>query len=262
MATKGVLTMHTLTEGTGLSWREVAYSRMDDAQDISETTELDNPEQAVDTLFTVTPTLIGKHTFITDRVALRISKNAFAQLGGLAQRAIQRKKDKDGLTMLDAATTSLPGAGQTLTSGVISAMTRRIASNTTEPVPPPYTFVAHGHQIHDIDAELRAAIGSVEITSGETSRAFREGFRGTVGGARVVEDGNIAIDSLDDAKGGVLAVSAAVLVQGRNARSVPVRNEKRGGGGTDMYLYDEYAYGIRISAGVYEVYSDATAPTS
>jgi len=46
-------------------------------------------------------------------------------------------------------------------------------------------------------------------------------------------------------------------------RAVNVRNEKLGGGATEMYLYDEYAYGER-SAGnwLYEVYTDALAPTS
>ena len=54
-----------------------------------------------------------------------------------------------------------------------------------------------------------------------------------------------------------------MLVQGRSPRTATVRREDIGGGATVVYLYDEYAYGER-SAGnwLFEVYSDATAPTS
>jgi hypothetical protein len=41
-----------------------------------------------------------------------------------------------------------------------------------------------------------------------------------------------------------------------------VRNEKLGGGATEVLHYDEYAYGIRYSGWLFELYSDATTPTS
>jgi hypothetical protein len=230
---------------------------------ITETTELDNPQQLSDTLLTITPTVTGIHTFITDRVRVRINPKGLAQLGGLAQAAIQRLKDEDGLTAIDGATTSLCGTGTTLASGYISTAVRRISSNVTEPGNPPYRCVLHGYQIKDIEDELKAGIGTYVVGEGETARVFREGFRGQVGGAQVFEDGNITIDSTPDAKGGVFAREALILVQGRSPRAVTVRNEKRGGGGDELILYDEYAYGER-SAGhwLFEIMSDATTPTS
>ena len=89
----------TLGKGVGLSWNEVKFAALT-AQSVTETTEFDNPQQLSDTLFTVTPTVIGIETIITDRVAARIAPAAYAKLGQLAQQAIQRKKDEDGLTML------------------------------------------------------------------------------------------------------------------------------------------------------------------
>ena len=252
----------TLGEGIGLTWNEVSLSKLT-ATSITESTQLDNPQQISDTLFSITPTVVGIHTLITDRVAARISKNVYARLGALAQNAIQRKKDEDGLTVLDGASTSLGGAGTTLTSGIIAAGVTRISSNTTEPGNPPFRCVLHGFQIKDIYDEIVAGVGTYPVDEGLTARVFTEGFRGMIAGAQVYEDGNITIDSSDDAKGGVFAQEAIVLVQGRQPRAETRREPHIGGGATSMFLYDEYAYGER-SAGnwLYEIYSDATAPTS
>ena len=252
----------TLGEGTGLSWREVDMAQLT-AQAITETTILDNPQQMSDSLRTITPTVTGIQTLITDRVASRLNPKAYAQLGSLAQNAIQRKKDEDGLTVLDGATTSLPGAGNTLTSGHIAAAVYRISSNETEPGNPPYRCVLHGFQIKDIFDEIVVGIGTYNVPEGLTARVFAEGFRGQIANAQIYEDGNISIDDNDDAKGGVFAQEAIVLVQGRSSRATSVRREDIGAGATVVYLYDEYAYGER-SAGnwLYEIQSDATAPTS
>ena len=251
----------TLDEGTGQSWREVSMAALT-AQEVTETTRLDNPQQMSDSLFTVTPTVVGIQTLITDRVASRIPSRAYAQLGGLAQNAIERKKDQDGLTVLDGATNSIGGSSTTLTSGHISAATYRISSNTTEPGNPPYRCVLHGFQLKDISDELTAGVGTYPVGEGITARVFAEKFQGMVAGAQVYEDGNITISS-NAAKGGVFAQEAIVIVQGRAPRTATVRREDIGGGATVLYLYDEYAYGERSSGNwLFEIHSDATEPTS
>jgi len=255
----------TLSEGTGTSWREISMAALS-AQNITETTTLDNPQQMSDTVFSITPTVTGIQTLVTDRVASRINSQSYAQLGSLAQQAIQRKKDEDGLTVLDGATTILSGAGTTLASGVIAAAAYRISSNATEPGNPPYRCVLHGFQIKDLYDELTAHIGTAaagETSAGLTARVFEEGFRGKIAGVEVYEDGNITIDGSDDAKGGVFAQEAIVMVQGRAPRTATVRREDIGGGATVVYLYDEYAYGERSSGNwLFEIYSDASVPTS
>lgn len=252
----------TLGEGIGLDWNEITYAQLT-AQAITETTELDNPQQLSDTLLTITPSVVGIETLITERVMRRIAKNGLAKIGKLAQQAIQRKKDEDGLVVLDGATTSLCGAGSTLTSGHIAAAKNRISSNATEPGNPPYRCVLHGFQIKDIQDEIVAGVGTYPIGEGLTARVFAEGFQGMVSGTQVYEDGNITPDSSDDAKGGVFPEEGIVLVQGRTPWILTKERPEIGGGANSIYHYDEYAYGER-SAGnwVYELYSDATAPTS
>lgn len=257
----------TLAEGTGLSWNEVSFAQLN-AQAVTETTELDNPQQLSDSLLTITPTVVGIQTRITDRVAARISKNAYAKIGSLGQNAIQRKKDEDGLTVLDSGQTDCsPGAGACLTHGHIAAAKYNITSysdqTTPEPGLPPYRAVLHGFQLKDIYDELVAGVGTYPVGEGMTARVFSTGFYLPIAGVEVYEDGNITVDSSDDVKGGVFAKEAIVLVQGRAPRAVAVRKEHIGGGATDMFLYDEYAYGERSSGNwLYEMQSDASEPTS
>ena len=98
---------------------------------------------------------------------------------------------------------------------------------------------------------------------GPTARVFGTGFDLPIAGVKVYEDGNITIDSTSDAIGGVFAKEGIIMVQGRAPRVVSVRKENVGGGGTTIYHYDEYAYGVRSSTNwVKEIKSDATAPTS
>ena len=257
-----------LDENTGTVWNEVSMSKLS-AQAVTESTELDNPQQMEDTLFSITPTVIGVHTVITDRVALRISANAYAQTGSLAQNAIERKKDEDGLTAIDGATTQLGAAGNGLDSGEIAAAAYRITSNTTEPAPAnaPINAVHHGFCLKDIDDELIAAgidqTGGAPLTAGVAVEAYQNRYRGTIAGARLYEDGNLTIDSLDDVKGGVFSQMALVLVEGRSPYVETKRMPELGGGATALYHYDEYAYAERSSGNwLYEVIADATAPTS
>ena len=254
----------TLEDGTGTSWREISMAQLT-AQAITETTRLDNPQQMSDTAFAITPTVVGIQTLITDRVASRVNKKSYAQLGSLAQNAIQRKKDEDGLAVVSGATTQLNTAGAAMASSFIAAAVYQISSNATEPGNPPYRAVLHGFHLKDIWDELTAAVDTVERSdiSGITARVFQEGYRGKIAGAEIFEDGNMSIITGDDAVAGVFAQEAIVLVQGRSPRTATVRREDIGGGATVMYLYDEYAYGER-SAGnwLFSIIADATAPTS
>ncbi len=256
----------TLKRNTGTAWNEVALDALT-AQAVTESTELDNPQQLSDTLFTVTPTVIGLQTLITNRVALRISANAFARTGVLAQNGIERKKDEDGLLILSGATTVLGTTNTALAVGEIRAGRYQISSNLTERAAPnsSYTAILHGFQIVDIETEILdpPTGATVQLGNNFGTEVFKNGFRGMAGGVMVKEDGNISIDGNADAIGGVFVREGIVLVQGRSPYVLPREEPHIGGGATSLFHYDEYAYGER-SAGnwVFGITSDATAPTS
>ena len=251
-----------LPEGTGLKWDEISLARLT-AQNITETTELDNPQQITDDILQLEPTVAGIQIRVTDRARIRVDRKVAAKMGVLGQNALQRKKDKDYIATLDAATTSLSGAGTTLTAGVIGAAAARIKGNTTERGMGAIFTVLHPFQIKDLQDEITSGIGTYTVPTGMTEEVYRKGFNGSCYGTNVFEDGNIPIDSSDDAKGGVHARDGVVMVQGRSPWAKTVRKEHIGGGADDIFMYDEYVFGER-SAGnwLYEIYSDALAPTS
>ena len=267
MTSDSVVDKVTLDENTGTIWNEVRLDKLT-AQGVSETTMLDNPQQMSDSLLSLTPTVAGIQTIVTDRVYRRLSSNVLAQIGVLGQNALQRKKDKDGLTQLDSFSTALCGAGATLTVGHISAGQSRIFGNTTEPAPPGnVSVVLHPFQLKDIQDQLTVGItttasngaGSVD---GLTAEMIRNGYSGQLFNANVFTDGNISIDSSDDAKGGIFHQMAIILVEGHAPKAENRRRPDIGGGAEEIFLYDEYIFGERRDEWGYDLYSDATAPTS
>jgi hypothetical protein len=258
-----VVDRQTLPEGVGNTWNEIRLAKLE-ATDIQETTTLDNPQQLDDTLFSVTPFVVGIHTIVTDRMKRRASKNVTALIGPLTGNAIARRKNADGLTQLDSFSTSHAGAGVTLTSGHISAAVAAVKGNATETGQGegPIAFVCHPFQLKAIQDEIVTGIGTYPVPEGISSAAFLNGFNGSLFGANVWEDGNIVIDSSDDAKGAVFAKNAIVLVEGHKPRAESRRRPDLGGGAEEMFMYDEYAYGERRDVWGVEIYSDSVQPSS
>lgn len=252
----------TLKTGSGLDWNEISLSQFT-AQTITETTTLNNPQDIADTLFSVTPTMTGIHLKWTDRMKNRVDNGVAAKVGKGAQIAMNRRKDQDYIAMGATFTTTLAGTGTTMNSGYISAGVSRIRSNTTEPSMDTIFAVLHGYQVKDLRDELTAGIGTYTVPEGMTAEIFRQGFDGTVDGANVFTGNNITIDSTPDARGLLHAREAVVMVQGRGIKTYTRVVPDYGGGGEELFLYDEYAFGER-SAGnwAYSILTDATAPTS
>ena len=147
--------------------------------------------------------------------------------------------------------------------GLISAAISRILGNTTERGVGPVYTVLHPFQLKDVQDQITTGVGTYAIPSGLTEEVFRRGFSGSLYNTEVFTDGNIAIDSASDSKGGVFAKEAVVLVDGFGPKVETDRLIRYGGGANELIIYDEYAYGER-SAGnwMYEIYTDTTAPTA
>ena len=220
----------TLRENIGISWREVDLAKLT-AQDITESTVLDNPQKISDTLFQVTPTVIGIHTVITDRVRMRVSSETLAQMGRLAQNAIERLKSQRGHSILSSASTDLGNTSNPLLSAFIAAGVARIRGNSNEPGMPPFQVVLHPFGVHDIWAEIVTGVMPDDTAAnrvvsgfptdgtttasrpGDAGSVFQNGFRGNVAGASVMEDGLLSTSG-NKSTGGVFANEGIVLVQG------------------------------------------------
>lgn len=257
---------HTLEDNQGISWNEIEVSRLTAQGGITESTILNNPQEWSDILRSITPTITGITTFISRRSQHRLTTAVLAQLGSGMMDAIERKRDLDGLAAIDGATNSNPGAGATMTHGVISSDVSNITSNTTEGATGPINTVLHGFQIKPLQDELEAGIGTYIVNGGLSQDTYRRGFKGEVSGSEVFVDGNIVIDGNGDAKGGTFARMGLLYIQGMALITYEQDKPERGGGGRQKWIYDEYAYGERLanstSVFVRENYSDAPTPTT
>lgn len=259
---------HRLGENEGLSYDEIALTAMV-AQNITETTTLNNPQQYADILLTITPTVTGITTIVTDRTYRRISKKVVGQMGGAAQAAIERKKDEDGLATLDGATIAL---GATATpvefSDFAHAVDRVSVGDMNEPTNSPIYAIMHPYHLTDIKDQIVAGVGTYSVPDGMTEDTFKQGFKGTLGGANVFEDGNIPSNQggvTADANSYVFARNGLLLIEGHSLRSATQRREDYGGGADQLFMYDEYEYGERLAAAttgafIAEILGDATAP--
>ena len=249
-----------LKDNTGTGWKEVLFEALS-AQAITESTVLDNPQQYEDSSITITPQMIQLETFISDKTRRNLSGIALNKIGRIGGEAMMRKRDEDGLTAMDGSTTVLGTINTPVVTGDIAAARYRITSNATEPGPMPISGVFHGFTLKDFFDELVAGLGTYPIPEGATASVFKGGFNLPVCSVAVHEDGNIAIDSSDDAKGFVFSREAWVLVNGMTLRTETRREPHIAGGGDSLFMTDEYAYGARSQNWTIECVGDASLPT-
>ena len=247
-----------LDANTGTSWKEVVLANLS-AQAVTENTVLDNPQQYDDSAITITPEMVQIQTFITDKTGRNLSGKVLAKMGAMPGEAMMRKKDQDGLTAADAST-QLGAAGSPVQTGDVASARYRITSNATEPGPMPISGVFHGFCIKDFYDELVGGTGTYPVPDGATATVFQSGFNLPIANVSIHEDGNISIDSSNDAKNFVFSKMAWVLVEGMTIRTETRREPHIGGGGDSLFLTDEYAYGLRSSNWPFEIIGDATAP--
>lgn len=249
----------TLELGTGTSWKETLFAKLS-AMAITENSRNDNPQQYSDSAITITPQMVQISTFITDKSRRNVAKKALAQMGKLPGEALVRKEDEDGLTAMDAMT-QLGATGTPIQTADIVSSRYLITSNPTEPGPMPIAGVFHGYVIKDMYDELVAGLGTYPIPEGATAQVFKTGFTLPIATVSIVEDGNVPIDSTPDAKGFVFSKMAWVLVRGMALKTETKRQPGWGGGGDQLFMTAEYAYGQR-GGGSWgrEIIADATAP--
>ena len=230
---------------------------------MSETTDLrDNPQEIIDALFSITPTMAGLSIKMTRKAKRVISPNVAAETGVLGARAVARKVDIDLLAAAASATTDLGTAGNPLTYGLVSAASSRVTGNTTEPYDGSKYLVARSFQIKDLQDALVAGLGTYPIPVGLTEDTYRRGFTGTIANCEAYTDDNIPIDSADDAVAFVFGRDAIVHVETEMPSSFTEFLPGYGGGTDLLYYYDEYGNGIRQQAWVYAITADSAVPTN
>lgn len=256
-----------LADGIGVNWTENLINRLQ-AANIDELTDLEqSPQEIVDSKFSIRPVQMGISIIVTARAKARINKLVVPKLGVGIEKAMARKKDKDLIAVAQSASVDLGTAGSPMESGFVAAAVSRIAGNTTEPWSGPTVTVLHPFQTKDIQDELVAGIGTYTVPVGKSADAWNSGFDGpTLYGSDLRNDGNIPINSADDAVGFTFAKGsegAIVHVMGMAARYQTKMLDTIGHGGAElMWATDEYGNGIRQQAWLFSYTTDCTAPVN
>lgn len=264
-----VTTVKRQPEGEGLTFGWSIVNQID-AQNITETQTNGNFQQFQVSTQSTQPEMTQVIIKVTDRTYRKAPKQVTGEMGKASGRAMERKKNRDFLSLFTTfATTNSPGSGQPLSHGHIHAAVVNAESNTTEPAMSVISTVLHGFQLYDLQIEQLAPIGTYAIPAGMTEDVFRNGFKGKVGGSNVFVDGNIVLTSTPDANGATLAREGVYSVMGMSLKRETDRDIYFGGGADVISLTDEYAFAENKSgtAGTTQVFcyrhlSDATAPAS
>ena len=254
-------------EGTGLAWTQFQIAQVD-AQDIGETQDNRNYQQLAGTLLSSEPVMSQVILKMTDRLYRKVAKVVSAKFGNLAGNAMARKKDEDYISLWATfATTASPGTGNPLSHGHIAAAGANARSNATEPAMSAIYSVLHGWQIYDLQLEVLAPIGTYAVT-GMTEEVYKQGWRGSVAGSDVFEDGNISPTGVSstNARGATHAREGVIAVMGMTLKTERDRDLYFGGGADVISMVDEYSFVENTSRGTqvfcYAHVSDTTAPAS
>jgi hypothetical protein len=221
-------------------------------------------ESVSDTDVSIDPTEVGVFVGLTDR-AMRRAPEAFeAAVAGEAARAYAYKLDLDLLRQLDSFSTSLAGAGNAIAIGHLSAG-RSLVKGGSEPGQGPVHVVLHPYGIKDIVDDLVPGASNAipaGISDDVTRQYLTENYVGRTKlyGMNIWEDGNVEIDTSDDAKGGLFCENAIFLA----ITLEPTEEKQRDASlrGDELIVVGEYGFAEWLDAGGVELYHDATAPTA
>jgi len=251
-----------LDNGDGTTWNEILLNKLT-AQGVSESTDLrKNPQEMIDTLFSIHPTMAGLSIKFTRKAQRTISPKVAAQTGVHGARAVARKVDTDLIAAAQSATTNLGTAGNPITYGLVSSASSRITGNTTEPYDGPKYLVARSFQVKDLQDEIVAGLGTYPVPPGLSEDIYRRGFTGTIANMEAYTDDNIPIDSSDDAIAFAFGREGIVHVETTMPNAYTEFLPGFGGGTDVMYYYEEYGNGIRQQAWLYAITADSAVPTN
>ena len=263
----------------GLSWNirkgkgstvNVPYFGEVVSRQLTEGVDMITDEKMTDTNVQVTPYEAGLKIILTDDVIEDNNEDLIRAAGTLLGDGYEKKVDTDLLERLDNGTNSLGGAGTTQTMGHIAAARALLGGNATSaggPAPTPYVVVTHPFvelDVVDVLTPLAPVAGTAVASPGGAlmDDILSNYAVGKLFGMPYITDGNLAIDSSDDVKGGAFATGqrgAIIYVSAREPQVRPTRDESLRG--WELVYVGRYGVGNYLNGWTVELYNDASTPS-
>jgi hypothetical protein len=281
---KEYATRFTLAPHSGRSKVILDYGRLI-ARDLSDGVDLVEAQDLSDAQTAYSPNEVGLKVILPRTTVRRVADpDLMAQTGRMMAAAYYLKEDTDGTGEFDSFTTATLGAaGTVLSPGLVSAGVAglRVGNNLTtpEPAPEPYVGVFHPASIHSVAMRIipltdvptgtnvyvptaaGATVGPGRTAFGD--KVLQQGTKaiGTLAGATMVGNANIAVDTNNDAEGAVFSKEGLIYV----SEFEPEEDTENDASlrGKELVFTGSYVWGVhRPAAYGITVTVDAVLPTA
>lgn len=244
---------------TGWMNRVVPIRPQVTAESVGETQDFNKPtKMGKDVLATLTPGEIAAQVVLTDRDLETDPDNARMDAEMEMGMAVATKIDVDLLGLFSGfAVDKGDGAGISATLENLAAA-RAVVQTNSKGSDGAISAVLHPYQWHDIWVELGRPAATYTNLQDFTTQALRDYYVANLVGISIYTSSNIAVDTGDDAIGGVFTRNAIWLDTRRAIRMEPERDASARA--WELNINAGYAYGrVRSTYGV-KFTTDAAEP--
>ena len=231
-----------------------------DMSDLVDGQDIIDEEDIGMTTVDLTAAEVGAKIIITDKLARQSAQNVFSIIGRQLGDGMARKKDKDVLALYSGFSTDIGSAGRSMSLANVSATVAYAKGNKFGSQ---VYIVQHPFAVWDIANTAVTASATYPVPAGWSADLLGNFFSGLrpINGVPIFEDGNISIDSSDDAIG-VCADRSALAV----LKSVDTRTERQRDASlraTEVVITSDYGvFELDDSKGVALTLDAATPATS
>ena len=166
----------------------------------------------------LTASEVGAKVILTDKLVRQSAANVFSIIGRQLGDGMARKKDVDVLALYSGFSTDIGAAGRTMSLANVSAAVayakgKKFGSNVY--------IVQHPFAVWDVANTAVTASTTYPVPQGWTADLLGNFFSGLrpINGVPIFEDGNISIDSSDDAVGVIADKSALAVLMSQDTRT-------------------------------------------
>jgi hypothetical protein len=181
-------------------------------QDLTDGVDIVDEEDIGMTTVDLTASEVGAKIILTDKLVRQSAENVFSMIGRQLGDGMARKKDVDVLSLYSGFSTDFGAAGRSMTlanvaSAIAYAKGKKFGSNVY--------IVHHPFTVFDIANTAVTASTTYPVPAGWSADLLGNFFSGLrpINGVPIFEDGNISIDSSDDAVGVVADKSALAVLK-------------------------------------------------
>ena len=181
-------------------------------QDLTDGVDIVDEEDIGMTTVDLTASEVGAKIILTDKLVRQSAENVFSMIGRQLGDGMARKKDVDVLALYSGFSTDFGAAGRSMSlanvaKAIAYAKGKKFGSNVY--------IVQHPFAVFDIANTAVTASTTYPVPVGWSADLLGNFFSGLrpINGVPIFEDGNISIDSSDDAVGVVADKSALAVLK-------------------------------------------------